>query len=95
MQVIDPDHSDNTKDAKLMAIARKREGFKSHLLSYCLVNSFLWSIWYFTARWGYPWPIWPTLGWGIGLAFNYFAAYHNDDIFSVDKEYEKLKGGGK
>jgi len=83
------------KDDMLWQIAKKRAGFKSQLISYVLVNSFLVALWFFVT--GYDngfrhfWPIWPILGWGIGLAFSYFGAYHNSSWMSAEKEYEKLK----
>jgi hypothetical protein len=77
-------------DDPLMKIARKRVGFKKNFASYVIVNGFLWAIWYFTDR-GYPWPIWPMLGWGVGIAFNYVDAYELDKSDMVNKEYEKLK----
>ena len=39
---------------------------------------------------GYPWPIWSSLGWGIGLAFHFAGAYVFPKANSVEKEYEKL-----
>ena len=43
-----------------------------------------------------PWPIWPTLGWGLGVAFNYFDAYSSPDKQSaIEREYEKLKSRDK
>ena len=41
--------------------------FKTHLTFYLLVNVFLIGIWAASGA-GYFWPIWPMLGWGIGLA---------------------------
>jgi len=41
--------------------------FKTHLTLYLLVNLFLIGIWGASGG-GYFWPIWPLLGWGIGLA---------------------------
>ena len=39
-----------------------------------------------------PWPIFPMLGWGIGLAIQYMKAYHIFGESSLEqKEYEKLK----
>jgi Domain of unknown function (DUF1707)/2TM domain len=35
--------------------------------TYLAVMALLWLIWLVTGA-GYPWPIWPTLGWGIGVA---------------------------
>ena len=41
-------------------------GWKLHLASYVAVILGLWLIWAVTGA-GYPWPIWPMLGWGMGL----------------------------
>lgn len=87
-----------TKDEELWKIAKKRAGFKNHLVSYIIVNAFLWAIWFITEgrhddmKYFYlAWPIWCTLGWGIGLTFNYFHAYHDvGGQSSVQKEYDKL-----
>ena len=84
------------RDEKLWQIARKRAGFQRSLVSYFVVNAFLWFIWWFTAgRRGInremPWPIWSMLGWGIGLLFQYLDAYGGGKKDLVEKEYEKLK----
>jgi hypothetical protein len=42
--------------------------FKAHATSYVLVIALLVTIWLLTMPGGYFWPIWPALGWGIGLA---------------------------
>jgi hypothetical protein len=41
-------------------------GWRTHLVSYLAVIAGLWLIWALTGS-GYPWPIWPMLGWGLGL----------------------------
>jgi hypothetical protein len=81
------------RDEELWIIARKRAAFRRHLFTYLVVNSFLWLLW--AIRSGdidsvVPWPVWPTLGWGVGLALNYADAYmfHRED--SVEQEYRKL-----
>ena len=91
------------RDEQLWRIAKKRAGFKKQLASYIIVNSFLWAIWYFTLGHSeinnnisidgdnFPWPIWPTLGWGVGLAFSYFKAYHDTRESDTMREYQKLK----
>lgn len=93
------------KDPILWEIAQKRASFKSHVVSYLIVNVFLWGIWFFSSghhHWdmvdldvidggNFPWPIWPTLGWGIGLAFHFAGAYIFPHANSVESEYEKLK----
>jgi hypothetical protein len=84
-------NSDNQKDMELWRTAKKRAGFKWGLLSYLLVNSMMIIIWVLGDR-GHFWPAWCMFGWGIGLVFQYIDAYHRRrGIFSVDKEYEKLK----
>jgi hypothetical protein len=83
------------KDEMLWEIAKKRASFKTHLTTYLLVNGFLWALWYFqwdgetSAR--FPWALWSTLGWGIGLVSHYLSAYVYPRQNSVEKEYEKLK----
>lgn len=85
------------KDPHMWEIAKRRASFKQHLGTYIVVNAFLWAIWYFTGDNNigdrsdkYPWPIWSTLGWGIGLLFHFLGAYVYPKNNSVDREYEKL-----
>ncbi len=82
------------RDARLWNLAQRRAAFKRHFTIYIIINVFLWLLWLFTGSDSYnsglPWPVWPTLGWGIGLAFHYIGAYLNTGTTSVDKEYEKL-----
>ena len=83
------------KDPHLWYIAQKRVSFKYHLASYIVVNIFFWILWYFSGtnetQEGWPWPVWPMLGWGIGLFFHYLGAYVFPKENSVEREYEKLK----
>jgi len=87
------------KDKMLWRQAKKRVGFKKHFATYIIINAFLWAMWFFTDHKlddedtsGIPWPLFCTLGWGIGILFNYMGAYvfvNKHD--AVAKEYEKLK----
>ena len=82
------------KDKSLWKMAKKRAGFKRHFFCYVVVIGFLWTLWFFTGRedgYTHPWPIYPMLGWGIGLAFNFYGAYFLDKDGMALKEYEKLK----
>ncbi len=45
-----------------------------HLRAYVLVMVALVAIWALTGA-GYFWPVWPALGWGIGLVPHAFAAH--------------------
>ena len=38
--------------------------------TYLAVMALLWLIWLLAGA-GYPWPVWPMLGWGIGVAGRY------------------------
>lgn len=83
------------KDARLWAIAKKRAGFKRDMVTYIVINAFLWLIWLLTSKGKYdggiPWPVWPTAGWGIAMVIQYFEAYKYPKENTAEKEYEKLK----
>jgi len=91
------------KDPALWEIAQKRAAFKKHLTNYIIINAFLWGLWFVTnnqhkgfniSEWStnyYPWPIWTSLGWGIGIAFHYAAAYISPKSNAVETEYQKLQ----
>lgn len=84
------------RDNELWQIAKRRAAFKISAFIYVIVNCMLIAIWYFTSgTHSYFWPVWPLLGWGTGLATQYFRAWHNNDLFSAEKEYEKLKNEQK
>ena len=88
------------KDEKLWRIARKRAKFRRSLYTYIVINTFLWCVWWFTSGqrqkfYGFPWPLWVMLGWGIGLANQYYDAYHGHKSDMAEREYEKLKRRGE
>lgn len=47
-------------------------GFRIHVSVFLAVNLLLFVTWFATGA-GYPWPIYPFLGWGIGLVAHYAA----------------------
>ena len=82
------------RDERLWKIAKARAAFKPSLIAYLVTNLFLWAIWFVTTEHhmgGTPWPIWPSLGWGVGLAFQYFNAFHRDPFGDALREYDKLQ----
>ena len=92
MQQID---NKQDRDPILWEIAEKRASFKNHVGTYIVVIGFLWSIWFFTGGRTYgahsiPWPVYPMLGWGIGLAFHFFGAYVYPKSNSTQREYERM-----
>ena len=63
-------------------LKRKRD-FRNHLFVFVLVNASLWAIWAVTGA-GFPWPVFPLVGWGIGVAFHAFDTFRRpfteDDV---------------
>lgn len=88
-------HQADRKDEQLWEIAKRRASFKSHLFVYIIVNTFLWILWYLQGadygHRGMPWPVWSSIGWGIGLVSHYLSAYVSTGQNAVEREYEKLK----
>ncbi len=84
------------RNEQLWRKAQSRVAFKRHLITYLLVIGGLWLLYlYMRTRFDsynvHPWPIWPTLGWGIGLGSHYFGAYgNNNEASRVEAEYKKL-----
>jgi hypothetical protein len=52
--------------------AKKWRGFLAHLGPYIIVIGMLGLINLLTDSGGYPWFLWPAMGWGVGLAFHFF-----------------------
>jgi hypothetical protein len=83
-------------DEELWRIAAKRARFQRHLVTYFIINAFLWVVWWFTLgqyekNLGLPWPVSSMLGWGIGLVFQYMEAYGAGRKNLINKEFQKLK----
>lgn len=51
-----------------------KKGFRIHLLVFLLATPAIWLVWYLTDR-TYPWPLWSTAAWAIGLLFHYLGVY--------------------
>jgi len=62
---------------------RKKRDFHAHLFIYTVVNAATWVVWALTGS-GYPWPIWLTLGWGIGVLANAWDVYIRHPITEAD-----------
>jgi class 3 adenylate cyclase len=72
--------ADETRRSRREHRRRVRKGFKAHFTSWALVNGFLVGIWATTGANVHEfWPIWPMMGWGLGLAFHAtFAGFHSE-----------------
>jgi adenylate cyclase len=76
--------------AAIERIEAKR-AFGRHVTVYVAVNLLLIAIWAITSR-GYFWPIWPILGWGVGLGANYWGAFLRKPISDDEIRREIEKG---
>jgi uncharacterized ion transporter superfamily protein YfcC len=99
MTSVDP-HFETTTEAQLRERAvkrlKKRRDFGAHVLVYVLFNSFIVVIWAVTSHGGFFWPVFPMVGWGIGVVMNGWDVWHSDD-FSEDqitREVERLRKVG-
>lgn len=83
------------KDLREQAIAqlKKRRDFRSHVFIYVAVNAMLVVIWAVTGA-GFFWPIFPILGWGVGVAANAWDVYGRKPISEdeIRRETERLRG---
>jgi 2TM domain len=82
------------KDNAFFKVAKKRAAFKYNLLSFILVNIFIWLLWlvYFknSSNNLMPWPLWPMLMWGTAILYTYLKAYFAK-TWLPKKQYQKLK----
>ena len=64
---------------------KKRRDFKGHLLVYTMFNTFLVLVWLVTTGPdGFFWPVFPIVGWGIGVVMNAGDVYRPEE-FSEDE----------
>jgi len=83
--------ADERDAVRKQLIARK--AFKTHLVTYVVVNAFLIMIWAVTGA-GYFWPMWILGGWGIGLALNAWTTYGHLGVTDadIDAELQRRRG---
>jgi 2TM domain-containing protein len=90
---------DSTRETSLRDRAvkrlKKRRDFRAHLLVYTLVNAFLVLIWAMTSPNNFFWPIFPMVGWGIGVVMNAWDVYVAQDFTEeeVHREMQRLQHG--
>lgn len=90
-----PERGDHSiRDRALERIEKKQE-FHAHLLSYVLVNAMLIGIWAVTGA-GFFWPVFPLLGWGIGIGFHAWDTYRLGEPSEqqIQREIEHLRKVG-
>ena len=82
-----------TEEQRQWAIRRIRakRAFRAHLAIYLAVNALLVSIWAITSA-AYFWPVWPMLGWGIGVAAHAVNVYVGPSEISEEQIERELRG---
>jgi hypothetical protein len=85
----------SAREQALERVKAKR-AFMGGLAAYVIVNVFLWILWAITKGDGGggspPWPIWVTVGWGIGMAFGAWNVYGRKPISEADIDREMRRG---
>ena len=81
-------------DARAEAIKRikAKRAFQQHLVVYLVVNLVLWIIWGFTGA-GFPWPIFVTFFWGIGVVTQAWTVYGRGDRITEDEIQREMRRG--
>lgn len=93
MSVLPPDDESELRKRAERRIAAKR-GLATHVLAYLLVNGSLVTIWFATSPDGFFWPMFPILGWGIGLVFNIWDVYSpGPSEARIRAEMDRLRRG--
>jgi len=70
---------------------KKRRDFAAHVFAYVLINLVVWGVWLvigLSSHSWWPWPVFVTLGWGIGLAFNAWDVYARRPITEDEVQQE-------
>lgn len=82
------DISDQASRDRAVTQLKKRRDFHGHILVYVLVNAFLVVIWAVAGPHGFFWPVFPMVGWGIGVVMNAWDVYWRPEITEDDIQHE-------
>ena len=86
--------SDEELRKKAEKNVEEKIGLYIHISVFLLVNILLYVIWWTTGPGSFPWPIFATIGWGIGVVAHIIVTFGTgmDNSKMVEKEYQRLKG---
>ncbi|MGZ4691297.1 MAG: 2TM domain-containing protein [Acidimicrobiia bacterium] len=79
------------REQAVKRIKRKRQ-FQQQLVVFIVINLFVWGIWAAVGG-GFPWPVFLTFGWGIGIVMQAWSVYGESPI--TDDEIRREMGKGK
>jgi hypothetical protein len=85
--------ADDLRGAAINRLKKRRE-FQTHLFAYIVINGLVWAVWAMTGE-GYPWPLWLSGLWAVGLIFNAWDVYVRRPITEdeIRHEVERLSHG--
>jgi hypothetical protein len=78
MRDLEDTRSDHELRDRAIRRLKKKHDFHAHLLVYGMVNAFLVVIWALTGA-HFFWPIFPMVGWGIGVVMNAWDVYRSEE----------------
>jgi 2TM domain-containing protein len=86
-----PRTEEDLREQAILRLKKKRD-FRTHIFIYVLVNAMLVVIWAVTGS-GFFWPVFPIVGWGIGVAANAWDVYARKPISEdeIRRETERLQ----
>lgn len=87
------DLDDPLRAAAVRRLEERRE-FWTHLTAYVLVNAVLVTIWFVATPDTLFWPVFPIIGWGIGIVFHGLAVFQrplSED--QIRREMERMSPG--
>jgi hypothetical protein len=86
-----PSRQDDLRQKAITQIRRKR-ALQAHALAYFTVNMFLFGFWFVTTPGGFYWPVFPLLGWGIGMAFHVWDVFSPTNLSEdrIEREMRRL-----
>jgi hypothetical protein len=89
---LSPTGDDSELRERALKRIKQRRDFGGHLVAYVVINAALWAIWALTSA-GYPWPVWVSGAWAIGLLLNAWDVYGRRPITEADirREIARLR----
>ena len=97
-----PQPAPTEADLRAVAISRlkKKRDFRSHLFVYVVVNAAFWAGWIIDGAinvWEFPWPIFPTVFWGLFVLGHASDTYWRDPLHEdrVQREIESLRAASR
>jgi 2TM domain-containing protein len=87
MEMIELDKTTEPDPLRARALARlqKKREFWQHVMVFVTINTVFTAIWALMGADGFFWPIFPMLGWGMGIFF------HAWDVYSRGPSEEQIQ----